>query len=344
MNLRHMLPFLACLSVSAQTVVYQGDRSLQEIVREAEPYSVIICDRNRVQTISQTIVINKPLTIRNLHARLPGKLGKTPILEVASEFVVLEGLHLIGNTETVTQENRAPLIDAHKGNFRIENCLFENSSKDGVMINAKPNAGDLTGIVVRDIIGRGNVRDVVSISGDGKTGGKVRNVYVENIRGYDSRLRGPVEVSDGSENVTVRSVYAENCVYAVDVQDHKSPHEVNRFILIEDIYAKNSKHAIRTANNDHGHSDLTIRNVTAEGCEFSLQVRNTQRVFIDNVRILNPANDSPQVDIRNCKGLIVSNVFLPESYRDMENRLLLKDCTQVKIGDVLTAQPSNPNP
>ena len=58
---------------------------------------------------------------------------------------------------------------------------------------------DLIGGVVRDVVGRGVRRDVVSISGSGGHGRRIRDVLVENVRCYESALRGAVEVSDGTD-------------------------------------------------------------------------------------------------------------------------------------------------
>src|SRR6185369_8540779 len=103
-----------------------------------------------------------------------------------------------------------------------------NSSKDGVMIDGDGSKDeDIVGGGVRDIVGRGVVRDTVSISGSSGHGRKIRNVLVDNVRCYNSRLRGAVEVSDGTDNITVRKVYAEDAVYALDVQDHKEPGQSN---------------------------------------------------------------------------------------------------------------------
>ncbi len=330
-----LIGILWVLSAQAEVINWNGKVPLEKVIQNASPNSVIQCDPNVDIEVSKTIILRQPVTLVGLTAHLPDGLIKTPILEVASGNVTLLNLKFTGNTDTVSQDDRAPLIDVHKGSFRIENCVFENSSKDGIMISARPNGGDLVGVIVRDIVGRGNVRDVVSISGDGETGGKVRNVFVENIRGYDSSMRGTVEVSDGSQNVTVRTVYAENCVYGVDIQDHKSPLHVNRHVLIEDVYAKNSKHAVRTANNDLGHTDLTLRNITAEGCQLSIQARNTDRLLIENVRIISPAKESHQIDIRNCDGLIIRNVFILGPVKDVEDNLLIKDCLNVTTDTIV---------
>ncbi len=97
-------------------------------------------------------------------------------------------------------------------------------------------------------------RDLVSISG-GNRGQRIRNVSVENVRLKKGYLRGAVEVSDGTDNITVRHVYAEQAVYAIDVQDHASarkktaetahPCAPNTNVILEDVLAVDCRHAIQ---------------------------------------------------------------------------------------------------
>ncbi|MBT3602696.1 MAG: hypothetical protein HN521_06470, partial [Candidatus Latescibacteria bacterium] len=219
-----------------------------------------------------------------------------------------------GNTATVEQVNRAPLITIEIGKFRVERGRFVNSSKDGVEINTVRDGGDIVGGVVRDIVGEGVVRDVVSISGSGRTDGlKVRNVFVENIHGINSKLRGVVEVSDGAENITVRTVFAKNCVYAIDVQDHKKPKQINNNIVIQDVYAIDCRHAIRTANRPFGHSNLTIRDVVAERCERPLDISHTNRLTLDNVHIIDHSGERPAVHIDGCSDVAMRDFTITGS-------------------------------
>jgi len=297
--------FFSSSTVAAQIIHHEGP-DLQKTIDRASPYATILCNRNERLTISATVLINKPLTIQGLHAALIDSLGKTPILRVVSENVAITDFELYGNTATVEQVMRAPLIVIEAGNFRVERGRFVNSSKDGVEINTVRDGGDIVGGIVRDIVGEGVVRDVVSISGSGRSDGlKVRNVFVENIRGKNSKLRGVVEVSDGVDNITVRTVFAENCVYAIDVQDHKKPKQINNNIVIQDVYAVDCRHAIRTANRPFGHSNLTIRDVVAERCEIPLEISHTNQLTLENVRVINHSGGQPAVHIDNC-----SNVFM----------------------------------
>jgi len=189
---------------------------------------------------------------------------------------------------------------------------------------------DLVGGVVRDIVGRGVVRDVVSISGSSGNGPKIRNVLVDNIRCYDSRLRGAVEVSDGTDNITVRKVYAESAVYALDVQDHKKPGQSNRNVVIEDIYAVHCKHVIRTANSRKGHDNLTVRDITGRQCAIPIQISHTANVYLSNVRILDHESGKPPVQISDCHGVFVRDVAV-ENISVKGPALLLENCDETLV-------------
>ncbi len=306
---------------------------LQSVVDEAPSHSFIWCNRNRELTLSTPVTIRKPLTLVGLSAKLPDNLGKTPLVVVAAAGVTIQNISLTGNVETVDQDNRSPLLIVAADDFRIENCVFRNSTKDGIMIDAE-SAGDrdITGGVVRDITGYNIMRDLVSISG-GTDGARIRNLLVDNIRCYGSELRGSVEVSDGTDNITVRKVYAENCVYAVDVQDHGKPKQVNSNILVEDIYAKNCIQAVRTANRPFGHNNLTLRDITAEQCKYALKLRHTDRIIIQNVRILE-SEGSPPITISNCDGVSLSTVFA-ERGEFAEALIQIDDCNDVNVGNIM---------
>ena len=264
--------------------------ALQEAVANAPPHAVLVADRSRQVEITETVRIDKPVTLVGLNMRLKPGLAKTPIIEVLSEEVRIREFTLEGNGDSVEQPDRAPLILIRRGRFVVEDGETNNSAKDGVMITPVPEYGDIEHGVLRNLTARNTIRDVVSIGGRGHEGLFVRHLVVENIRSYGSRLRGPVEVSDGSEHITVRDVYAESSFYGVDVQDHSREGMVNRQILIDGVQVKDCVTALRTANRDFGHNGLTIRNVT--GVDFRaderwrpLHVRNTSNVVIENVRI-----------------------------------------------------------
>jgi len=314
-------------------VVYVGDRTVQEAVDAAPPHSVVFCNPNQQLTLSSPVTITKPLTLRGLNARLPDELGRTPLLRVRVPGVAIEDFELRGNVDTVSQDVRAPLLTITAGDFRIENGLMVDASKDGIMIDASADGAeesDLAGGVIRNIVGIRIARDVVSISGGSTPGHRVRHVLVENIRCYDSALRGAVEVSDGSDSITVRKVYAENSPYAIDVQDHGQPHQINSNVVVEDVHAVNCRHAIRTANRPHGHSNLTMRDITAEGCAEPLRISNTDNVILHNVRIIDHESEAPPVLVRNCDGVSIRDITVLNTSHDGA-ALLVEDCADMLI-------------
>lgn len=317
---------------NASMIIYHEGFNLQQVIDTVTPHSTIICSLNQQLEISTPIVISKPLTLKGLNARLPDHLGRQPIIQVESESVAITDFKLQGNASTVPQTERTALIQIFAGNFRIERGLFENSSKDGVEIGGRDSLSTIVGGIVRDIIGRGCVRDVVSLSGPSGPTPHLQNVLVENIRGYNSSKRGTVEVSDGCANVTVRKIYAENCLYAVDVQDH-GKQEINRDILLDDIYALHCYRGIRTANHPQGHLNLTITNLTAVECQNTLQVSNTKNVKIENVCIKGYHGDGAAMSVKNCNGLTLHDItFLDCTSR--EDGLLIENCTDVTIDRV----------
>jgi hypothetical protein len=296
---------------SPSDIFYAGSLDLQQVIDAAPSNAIVRCDPNRVVTLSVPVTIRKPLTLTGLRARLPEKLGNTALVVVEAKGVSVTDFELTGNADSVPQSERAPLLIIHAGEFRVERGSFLNSSKDGVMIDGTGSTNeDLVGGIVRDIVGRGVVRDTVSISGSSGNGRKIRNVLVDNVRCYDSRLRGAVEVSDGAENITVRKVYAESAVYAIDVQDHNQPGQANRNVVIEDIYAVRCKHALRTANTRKGHANLTIRDVTAQQCEIPIQISHTANVHLSNVRVLDHESGKPAIQIADCRGVSVRDVVV----------------------------------
>lgn len=315
----------------ASMVIQVGNRNLQEVIQSAPPHSVLMCNRNLPVTLSTSVTIDKPLTLRGLNARLPERLGNTPLIIVQAAGVRITDFELHGNARSVSQNDRAPLLRIGAGAFVVERGLFTDSSKDGIMIEAGDK--DIVGGVVRDIVGVRVIRDTVSISG-GTQGAKIRNVLVDNVRSYQSSRRGAVEVSDGTDNVTVRKVYAEDCVYAVDVQDHNQPHQDNRNVVVQDVYALHCKHALRTSNSPKGHSNLTIRDVTAERCELPLSISNTDNVVLEGVRVIDHESSGVLIAVASCHGLSIRDVTVMNT-ASRGAALLLKDCDHASIDGVV---------
>ncbi len=331
----------------AESAAIDVDASaLQQEIDRAPAHSVLMADPSLQVEVDETIRIDKPLTLVGLNMRLKPTLAKTPILEVLAEDVRIRDFLLEGNGDSVEQADRAPLIVVRRGRFRIENGQTNNSAKDGVMITPVPEYGDIEHGVIRNLTARDTIRDVVSIGGRGHEGLYVRHLVVQNIRSYGSMLRGPVEVSDGSEHVTVRDVYAESSMYGVDVQDHSRPGMVNRHIVIDGVQVRGCVTAIRTANRDFGHDGLTIRNVSgddfrSEGQWSPVHVRNTRNVLIENVRLAGGPQDRPWVYVQNSDNVTVRNVTLVEAGTD-GSALVVEDADNVLVDNVVITGEKQP--
>ncbi len=102
------------------------------MIDAAPSNSVVQCDPNQPLVLSAPVTIRKPLTLLGLNARLPDKLGSTPLLVVEAGGVTVADFALTGNADSVPQSERAPLLIIHAGEFRVERGRMVNSSKDGI--------------------------------------------------------------------------------------------------------------------------------------------------------------------------------------------------------------------
>jgi polygalacturonase len=163
-------------------------------------------------------------------------------------------------------------------------------------------------------------------------------VTVENVSLKKGYFRGAVEVSDGSDNVAVRHVYAEEAVYAADVQDHGAVQKgkmersaPNTNVTLEDVTAVGCKHVIRTANNPLGHANLTLRDFTARNCQIPVQISNTTHVRLENLTVINePAAETSRINLRNCDDVVFRNVTI-KGLKEEVNAVRAEGSTNVKI-------------
>jgi hypothetical protein len=314
-----LLAGAACLPLSRTpppTVTFSGDEvKLQALLDTVPEGAVVIWEQAEPLVVTRTIRITKPMTLRGLKARLPEKLGDMPLMVVEARGVTLADLVMHGNYDSVSQNNRAPFIHIKAGAFRVERCKFFDGTKDGVNVTPDDGAGDIVGGVIRDIEGFRMGRDVVSLSG-GCGGQRIRDVTVENVSLKKGYFRGAVEVSDGTDHITVRHVRAEDALYAIDVQDHGAvqkgkpgPSAPNTNVTVEDVTAVDCKHVIRTANRPLGHANLTLRDFMARNCREPVLISNTTHVRIRNLTIVNePAAKTPRVTLRNCDDVELRNI------------------------------------
>jgi hypothetical protein len=328
----------------SQTIDYHGDGSdLEQTIDRAEPGSTIVCDPKRKMELSAPITIKKPIALKGFHAALPRALGKTSLVVVEAEGVTIRDSEFRGNYDSVPQSERAPLVWFQAGKFKIERCAFYDSSKDGIMITpADGERGrDIVGGEIRDIKAFRMGRDAVSISG-GNNGLRIRDLTVQNVRLERGFHRGAVEVSDGSDNVTVRNIYAEDAVYAVDVQDHGRPSAPNTNIVIENVEAVRCKHIIRTANGPRGHERLTLRNFVGKECALPVQISHTAHVRVEQLSIVNHIDrKSPPIRLQNCEDVLLKGLTI-ESRDFHDEPIKLVNCSDVRIEGLTKRQPGSP--
>ena len=177
------------------------------------------------------------------------------------------------------------------------------------MITPPEGGRDIVGGEVRDIKAFRMGRDAVSISG-GNNGLRIRDVTVRNVRLERGYHRGAVEVSDGTDNISVRDVYAEDAVYAIDVQDHGKP-STDTNISIENVEAIRCKHIIRTANGPRGHDHLTLRNFLGKECTLPVQISFTKHVRIEQLKIENHIDrKSPPIRLQSCDDVLLKGLSI----------------------------------
>ncbi|MBN2450393.1 MAG: hypothetical protein JXR77_08385 [Lentisphaeria bacterium] len=325
---------LGALSMpGAEPVSYSGDGAdLQRVLDEVPEHALVRCDPAQLLTLSTALVIRQPMVLQGLHARLPEKLGRTSLIEVKSEGVTLLDLDLQGNYDSVSQDQRHPLIWIARGGVRVERCRFRDGTKDGIMITPEAGRGDLVGGLVRDIEALRMGRDAVSISG-GNQGAVVRNVTVENVVLKTGFHRGAVEVSDGTENITVRHVRAEGCVYAVDVQDHGKGSAANVNVVLEDLTAVDCTHIVRTVNSPRGHANLILRGLAGVRCKRPVAISNTENVILNGLRLEEHARGAGiPVDARNCTGVRIRGIEMTRSEYAGET-VHTRECRDVSVAE-----------
>jgi hypothetical protein len=313
-----------------QVIHYRGEGDLQAVLDRAPPHATVVCELEHPLEITKTLHIARPLTLKGLKATLPKDLRATPILVVDAPHVRITEADLRGNYKTIgSGRGRVPLIHIRNGPFQVDACTFRGASKDGVMITPAADGGDIVGGVVRDIEAFGIGRDAVSIAG-GNRGQRVVNVAVENVRLSMGHKRGAVEVSDGTDNITVRNVYAEKAVYAIDIQDHGRGSAPNRNIVIEKVEAVNCKHVVRMANSARGHANLVLRDLVARRCQLPVELSHTRNVVLDGVRVLEGSGVKPAIQISNCHGVLCRNLTI-EGLDNAAQAIKTNKVTQLEV-------------
>ena len=141
-----------------------------------------------------------------------------------------------------------------------------------------------------------------SISGDDSNNGKkIRNVLIDHVLCFKSISRGAVEISDGTDFITARNIYAEDAVYGVDIQDHKSANQQNTNVTVIGALIRRCKYGVVTRNNDFNHTRLTLSDIIIEDCIEPIKISNTSHVIIGDIQVIDNKSNKPAVQFKNCK-------------------------------------------
>eukprot|EP00189_Rhodosorus_marinus_P004428 CAMPEP_0113964236 /NCGR_PEP_ID=MMETSP0011_2-20120614/7015_1 /TAXON_ID=101924 /ORGANISM="Rhodosorus marinus" /LENGTH=320 /DNA_ID=CAMNT_0000976491 /DNA_START=97 /DNA_END=1060 /DNA_ORIENTATION=- /assembly_acc=CAM_ASM_000156 len=283
-------------------------RDLGEQIETAEPFSELHGDGKCTWYVAKPIKVLVPLTIRKIRVVLKSSKG-IPLIKILARSVTMTDFELVGNKHLVAGTAREALLQVFKSSFHIARGTFRNSTKDGVQVRPTAGGFPITGGLLRDLVGRHNNRDLVSLTTADGGSGVTRNVVVENVRAYGSRDRGAVEISDGVEDMFVRSVYAENCFYAVSIQDHGvSKLEAIRRVFVSNIVAVRSSFAVVSQVQSIRHGDVSISRVIAKDCEKALELQNLDWVRVDDVRVIAPSTTGYPFEVKNCKDIKIRDV------------------------------------
>ncbi len=144
-----------------------------------------------------------------------------------------------------------------------------------------------------------------------------------------------MEVSDGTSDITVRNIYAEDSAYAVDIQDHNGPKQINVNVLIDNVTAIRCRHAVRFNVHDFGHRDISLQNITAIDNEQPLHIRHIDRLTATNVRIFGSGEKWNPVSVSDCDGAILRGFWL-ERVPKAEHLITIEQSNHVLVDGVIS--------
>mmetsp|Transcript_30225 Transcript_30225/g.115905 ORF Transcript_30225/g.115905 Transcript_30225/m.115905 type:complete len:394 (-) Transcript_30225:1594-2775(-) len=336
-----LLAVIAAAASCGQVIPLDCNKSLKTQIEDAPINAELVAYDSCVWTVDETIRVRNPVTIRGVTARLPDGLGNTPLLEVRTEGFTMTDFEFTGNIESVAFEDRESLIAVAMGGFHIARGVLRSSSQHGIRVNPMGfYRQDIVGGVLRDLVGYGNRRDLVSITSMRKGEYISRNIVADNLRAYNQLERGTIEVTDGAKDVYISNVYAENCFYAVDIQDHdegnsNSVAQVNR-VFVSNVIAMNCTWAIHSETFIAGHSDISISGVVATDCMNAVLLDRINRLTLTDVKVINGRNESTQVDIAHAKYVNLREISFAGGVGE-SSAITLRQSEKVRIQDVTLA-------
>uniref|UniRef100_A0A7S0G4Z6 Right handed beta helix domain-containing protein n=1 Tax=Rhodosorus marinus TaxID=101924 RepID=A0A7S0G4Z6_9RHOD len=287
---------------------------LAKQINDAPPFSTLIADKRCLWRINFSVLIRKSMTLSGVRLKLVSEVPRT-LLKIEAPGVRLHDFVLIGNSGFAdAKATRMPLLHIVAGNFYVQNGQFYNSTKDGVLVSgerAEIINGPIIGGVIKDIVGRGLDRDLVSLTTSSAGKVNTKNIVVDNVRMYSSGQRGAVEISNGVEDIFVRNVYAENCFYAVAIQDHGLGYlQMNKRVLISNVIAIHSDFAVLSQVVGVRHGEVSISRVIAKQCRKALILKNLDWVRVEDVRVIGSQDSGPIVSIYNCANLKLRDISI----------------------------------
>ncbi len=98
------------------------------------------------------------------------------------------------------------------------------------------------------------------------------------------------------------------------MEDHGgAERHVNTDVRLQGIVAVDCKLAVTTWNDDLGHSNLSVRNVTAQRCGRAIKITHTDQLTLTGLRVEDHPKKFPPVTIGNCDGVTVRDVTIAAS-------------------------------
>jgi hypothetical protein len=259
----------------------------------------LIVQSTSAVTIGTTVTLGVPnVEVTGLWLQAQSGVEDLTVFLVTSDNVNINNFKIIGN-EASTSQIKGYLLRMEGSGFLITNGRVTNAAKNGIMIGFASDTvnANITGGTVSHIVGDNNVRDTVSLTGHGEDGTYINDVTVDTVAQYHSGGgRGAVEVSDGTNNILVKNIWAQNSDYAVDVQDHGDLGQSNKGVTLQNITSTGCYYTIRTSNSAaFGHRGLYISTVSGSNWPTSVtagdvacvQVENTHNVTITGVTSVN---------------------------------------------------------
>mmetsp|Transcript_38126 Transcript_38126/g.151252 ORF Transcript_38126/g.151252 Transcript_38126/m.151252 type:complete len:401 (-) Transcript_38126:225-1427(-) len=333
--------WMATGCLGGKVVNLKCDKSLKKQVEKAEANSKLVADPKCSWETSEEININRPMMINGVNVTLKKGIGKTAIFAIRAKNVVIQDFILTGNNGTVDWLDRESLLLVHAGKFIIQRGVFKKASKNGVtVLPDRKNPANIEGGILRDLVGKKNRRDLASITAT-VVGDKLytsSGIVAEHLEAFDQPERGTIEVTDGAWGVTISDIYAKNCLYAVDIQDHDQHKDgVVKDVQISDVVAENSTYAVRSETFLNGHSDITIKRVKAKNCMNAVLMDRMKRLKIRDVQIINGRNESTQVDIANSRYVTLRDLKFSSGV-GQSSAVMLRESTNVKMENIVLAK------